>query len=214
MPIVTDTQSHIIHIDTHLAAANEAAASLQQGGNPQEIVLFLQGIGQHVQQHLQRLSTDPSRRPQVEAYTQQLQMLSQTIEQLGQLIQEQAQAMAQQQQAMAIQQGVDPKTAVLNAEVQAKIARQNAEVMANIQRQNTKAMADLSRRNAKTTADIQRANATAENSVGVAKKVIERPETEALKVQPSTKPVNSPPRILSLWVSIRKQFWNLKPIVI
>jgi hypothetical protein len=165
MPIVTDTQSHIIHIDTHLAAANEAAASLQQGGNPQEIVLFLQGIGQHVQDHLQRLSTDPSRRPQVEAYTQQLQMLSQTIEQLGQLIQEQAQAMAQQQQAMAIQQGVDPKTAVLNAEVQAKIARQNAEVMANIQRQNTKAMADLSRRNAKTTADIQRANATAESNL-------------------------------------------------
>jgi hypothetical protein len=165
MPIVTDTQSHIIHIDTHLAAANEAAASLQQGGNPQEIVLFLQGVGQHVQQHLQRLSTDPSRRPQVEAYTQQLQMLSQTIEQLGQLIQEQAQAMAQQQQAMAIQQGVDPKTAVLNAEVQAKIARQNAEAMANIQRQNTKAMADLSRRNAKTTADIQRANATAESNL-------------------------------------------------
>jgi hypothetical protein len=165
MPIVTDTQSHIIHIDTHLAAANEAAASLQQGGNPQEIVIFLQGIGQHVQQHLQRLSTDPSRRQQVDAYAQQLQMLSQTIEQLGQLIQEQAQAMAQQQQAMAIQQGVDPKTAVLNAEVQAKIARQNAEVMANIQRQNTKAMADLSRRNAKTTADIQRANATAESNL-------------------------------------------------
>jgi hypothetical protein len=165
MAVVTDTQNHIVHIDTHLAAANEAAASLQQGGNPQEIVLFLQGIGQHVQDHLQRLSTDPTRRPQVEAYAQQLQMLSQTIEQLGQMIQEQAQAMAQQQQAMAIQQGVDPKTAVLNAEVQSKIARQNAETMANIQRQNTKAMADLARRNAKTTADIQRANATAESNL-------------------------------------------------
>jgi hypothetical protein len=165
MAVVTDTQNHIVHIDTHLAAANEAAASLQQGGNPQEIVLFLQGIGQHVQDHLQRLSTDPTRRPQVEAYTQQLQMLSQTIEQLGQLIQEQAQAMAQQQQAMAIQQGSDPRTAVMNAEVQAKIARQNAETMANIQRQNTKAMADLARRNAKTTADIQRANATAESNL-------------------------------------------------
>ena len=76
-----------------------------------------------------------------------------------------AQAMAQQQQAQAIQQGSDPRTAVMNAEVQAKIARQNAETMANIQRQNTKAMADLSRRNAKTTADIQRANATAESNL-------------------------------------------------
>ena len=165
MAIVTDTQNQIVHIDTHLAAANEAASSIQQGGNPQEIMLFLQGIGQHVQDHLARLSTDPTRRPQVEAYAQQLQMLVQTVEQLGQMLAEQQQAMAQQQQAMAIQQGVDPRTAVMNAEVQAKIARQNAETMANIQRQNTKAMADLARRNAKTTADIQRANATAESNL-------------------------------------------------
>jgi hypothetical protein len=165
MAIVTDTQNQIVHIDTHLAAANEAAASIQQGGNPQEIMLFLQGIGQHVQDHLTRLSTDPTRRPQVEAYAQQLQMLVQTVQQLGEMLQEQQQAMAQQQQAQAIQQGVDPKTAVMNAEVQAKIARQNAETMANIQRQNEKAMADLARRNAKTTADIQRANATAESNL-------------------------------------------------
>jgi Asp-tRNA(Asn)/Glu-tRNA(Gln) amidotransferase C subunit len=165
MAIVTDTQNQIVHIDTHLAAANEAAASIQQGGNPQEIMLFLQGIGQHVQDHLARLSTDPTRRPQVEAYAQQLQMVVQTVQQLGELLQQQQEAQAQMQQAQAIQQGVDPKTAMMNAEVQAKIARQNAEVMANIQRQNEKAMADLARRNAKTTADIQRANATAESNL-------------------------------------------------
>jgi hypothetical protein len=165
MPIVTDTQNQIIHIETHLGAANEAASSLQGGGNPEEIMLFMQGIGQHVQQHIQRLATDPSRKQQVDAYVQQLGMLGETIKQLGQMLQEQQQAMAQQQQAMAIQQGSDPRTAVMNAEVQAKIARQNAETMANIQRQNTKAMADLSRRNAKTTADIQRANATAESNL-------------------------------------------------
>jgi hypothetical protein len=165
MPLVTDTQNQIIHIETHLGAANEAASSLQGGGNPEEIMLFMQGIGQHVQQHIQRLATDPSRKQQVDAYVQQLGMLGQTVEQLGQMLQEQQQAMAQQQQAQAIQQGSDPRTAVMNAEVQAKIARQNAETMANIQRQNTKAMADLSRRNAKTTADIQRANATAESNL-------------------------------------------------
>jgi hypothetical protein len=165
MPIVTDTQNQIIHIETHLGAANEAASSLQGGGNPEEIMLFMQGIGQHVQQHIQRLATDPSRKQQVDAYVQQLGMLGETIKQLGEMLQEQQQAMAQQQQAQAIQQGSDPRTAVMNAEVQAKIARQNAETMANIQRQNTKAMADLSRRNAKTTADIQRANATAESNL-------------------------------------------------
>ena len=162
MVVVTDTQNHIIHIDAHLAAANEAAGSIQQGGNPQEITLFLQGIGQHVQDHLLRLSTDPTRKNEAEAYRQQLQILSDTIQQLAGFIAEQEQAQMQMQQAGAIQQGVDPKTAVMNAEIQAKIARQNAEAAANIQRQNTKAMADLARRNAKTTADIQRANATAE----------------------------------------------------
>jgi len=165
MPIVTDTQDHVIHIDTHMAAANQAASSLQSGGNPQEIMLFMQGIGQHVQDHLQRLSTDPARRQQVDGYAQHLQELGKTIEQLGQMLQQQQQGQAQMQQAQAIQQGTDPRTAVMNADIQAKIARQNAETMANIQRQNAKTNADLSRRNAKTTADIQRANATAESDL-------------------------------------------------
>jgi hypothetical protein len=165
MPIVTDTQDHVIHIETHMAAANQAAASLQSGGNPEEIMLFMQGIGQHVQNHLQRLSLDPARRQQVDGYAQNLQELGKTIEQLGQMIQQQQQGQAQMQQAQAIQQGTDPKTALMNADIQAKIARQNAETMANIQRQNAKTNADLSRRNAKTTADIQRANATAESDL-------------------------------------------------
>ena len=165
MPVVTDTQDHVIHIETHMAAANQAASSLQSGGNPEEIMLFMQGIGQHVQNHLQRLSTDPARRQQVDAYSQNLQELGKTIEQLGQMLQQQQQGQAQMQQAQAIQQGTDPRTAVMNADIQAKIARQNAETMANIQRQNAKANADLSRRNAKTTADIQRANATAESDL-------------------------------------------------
>ena len=165
MPLVTDTQDQIVHIDTHLAAVNEVAASLQSGGNPQEILLFMQGVGQHVQQHIQRLATDPSRKRQVEAYLQNLQELAKTIEQLGQMLQQQQQAMAQQQQAQAIQQGSDPRTAIKNAEVQSKIARQDAETMASIQRQNTKSTADLAFRNAKTTADIQRANAIAESNL-------------------------------------------------
>ena len=165
MPVVTDTQDHVIHIETHMAAANQAASSLQSGGNPEEIMLFMQGIGQHVQNHLQRLSTDPARRQQVDGYAQNLQELGKTIEQLGQMLQQQQQGQAQMQQAQAIQQGTDPRTAVMNADIQAKIARQNAETMANIQRQNAKTSADLSRRNAKTTADIQRANATAESDL-------------------------------------------------
>lgn len=162
MALVTDTQDHVAHITTHLGAADEAAGSVQQGGNPQEIALFLSGIQQHVADHLARLATDPARKQQVEQFAAQLNNVAQVASQLTQLVQEQMQAQAMQQQAMAIQQGMDPKTAIMNAETQAKIQRDNAEVMANIQRQNAKAMADLGRRNAKTTADIQRANAMAE----------------------------------------------------
>ena len=162
MAVVTDTQNHTIHIGTHLAAASQVAGSLQAGGNPQEILLFMTGIQQHVGDHLQRLALDPARKSEVEAYVQQVNQLAQVIQQLNDMVQQQAQQMAAQQQAVAIQQGVDPKTAIMNAETQAKIARQNAETQANIQRQNAKAMADLTRRNAKTTADIQRSNATAQ----------------------------------------------------
>ena len=167
---VTDTQNQSIHIVVHLGAADAAAGSIEQGGNPQEVLLFLSAIDAHVKEHLQRLATDPTRKGEVEQFMAQLQELGQVIQQLGQMVQQQAQQQATQQQAQAVQQGTDPQTQLKAAEMQSEIQRQNALTLSEIQRQNAKAQADLQRKNAKTTADIQRQNAVAAANVNSAEK--------------------------------------------
>lgn len=160
--VVTDTQDHVVHLNVHLGAANSAAASLQQGGNPQEIALFLQGILQHGEQHLARLATNPGNAEMVKQYQSQLGEVAQVVGELGKMIQQQMQGAAMQQRAAAIQAGTDPMTALKSAEIQATIARQNAEAVAKIERDNAKAEADIVRKTAKATADINRGNAQTE----------------------------------------------------
>lgn len=160
--VVTDTQDHVVHLNTHIGAANAAAASLQQGGNPQEIALFLQGIVQHSQGHLQNLNTNPANKDLVKQYVAQLNEVQQVIVELSKMIGEQMQAAQAQQRAQAIQSGMDPRTMIQSAEVQAAIQRKNAEAMAKIQRDNAKAQADIVRKTAKTTADINRGTAQTE----------------------------------------------------
>jgi hypothetical protein len=159
--IVTDTQNHPVHCTIHLQAATEAANSLQQGGNPQEVLLFLQGIEQHVSQHLQKMQNNPIQANMVKMFAQQLQEMDKVVQELASHVQEQAQAQAQMRQAQAIQSGQDPKTAILAAQTQQQIMRENQLAMAEMQRKAAKAQVDSQAKIAKTTADINRSNAQA-----------------------------------------------------
>jgi hypothetical protein len=163
--VVTDTQDHTVHLNTHIGAANAAAASLQQGGNPQEIALFLQGITMHSQGHLERLQANPANADMVKQYVAQLREVQQVTVELGRMIEEQMQSAQAQQRVQAIQSGMDPETMILNAETQAAIQRDNAQALAKIQRDNAKAEADIVRKTAKTTSDINRSNAQAESQM-------------------------------------------------
>jgi hypothetical protein len=163
--VVTDTQDHVVHLNTHLAAANQAAASLQQGGNPQEIALFLQGILQHGGMHLERLAANPANGQIVKQYQGALGEVQQVLGELSKMIGQQMQAAQAQQRAGAIQSGMDPATMIRNAEVQAAIQRDNAQAMAKIQRDNAKAEADIVRKTARTTSDINQSTARTEVSL-------------------------------------------------
>ena len=152
--VVTDTQNHVVHLTVHLAAANEAAASIQQGANPSDVYAFLQGILIHSQDHLVRIAQDPTRGAEAQAFQQQLQQLTSVLGQLENLIKEQQANQANMQRAQAIQQGMDPKTQVLMAATQARIQRENMDTMADIQRSQMKAQAEVQRRNAEAAAGI------------------------------------------------------------
>lgn len=161
--IVTDTQNHLLHVQTHMAAANEAASSLQQGGSQSDVLMFLQGVGQHVQEHLQRLSANPMQKSDVAENLQKLQELQMVIKQLQAHVVDQHKAAAQAQQAQAIQQGTDPKIQILAAQTQQQIARDNALAQAEILRKNqvAQANAQIKAGSAAAKANIQAAEAAA-----------------------------------------------------
>ena len=155
--LVTDSQNHSVHIQVAFAAANEAASSLEQGGSQHDVLLFLQAVAQHIQQHLQMLARNPLQKSAAEHFSEQLKELLHVIQQLSQHVQEQA---AMQQRA----QTQTDKTALQTAKAQAEIARQDALAQAEIRRKQEIAAANMQIKAASTAAKInlQTAQANAE----------------------------------------------------
>ena len=141
--ILTDTQNDVVHAGVHMASVAEGLAALQQGGNPQEILVYAMAVLQHTGQHLQRIANDPLRQAEFEQLRQRFEGLQDQMEELGGLL-EQAQA-GEQQQAMAaqeaqmVQQGMDPKTQIKQAEAQQKmsISQQRAQNEMELSRMRT-----------------------------------------------------------------------------
>jgi biopolymer transport protein ExbB/TolQ len=141
--ILTDTQNDVVHAGVHMASVAEGLAALQQGGNPQEILVYAMAVLQHTGQHLQRIANDPLRQAEFEQLRQRFEGLQEQMEELGGLL-EQAQA-GEQQQAMAaqeaqmVQQGLDPKTQIKQAEAQQKmsISQQRAQNEMELSRMRT-----------------------------------------------------------------------------
>lgn len=96
--VITPTQNNLIHAEIHLQAAAQAAASLKMGGNPAEVMTFLEMVGPHIAEHLQLLEGDKVREAEVKVLAQQWKELASITDQLrkqiGGAIQEQ---MAEQQ---------------------------------------------------------------------------------------------------------------------
>lgn len=112
------TQNNIIHAQTHLQAGAQAAHTLQQGANPEEVYSFLEAVGPHIAKHLQELGKDPTRKGAVKALTKQLHDLGAITDKLADRLKQQH---ASQQKARAVSSGMDPDTQLKAAETQAKM---------------------------------------------------------------------------------------------
>jgi len=122
--ILTDTQNDVAHAGVHMTSVAEGLASLQQGGNPDEILVYAMAALQHTGLHLARLQNDPLRQNEFQQLAQRFEILQQQMQELGGLV-ENFQAMQQdQQQAQQVQQGMDPKVQIKQAEAQQKMAIQ------------------------------------------------------------------------------------------
>lgn len=87
--VPTDSQNPMIFAQTFLEAADQAAGSLEQGGDPREVAQFLDLSGQAIAIHLSRMAQDPSRKSQLDQMEQQFKALSQVHDQLVEMIQSQ-----------------------------------------------------------------------------------------------------------------------------
>lgn len=92
------TDNHVIHADSHITACSQAVQSVQQGGNPAEILGFSDLAAPHAMEHIQKLENDPSRKREIKALTDAWNKMAQLMQELEQMVKQQAQKQQQQGQ--------------------------------------------------------------------------------------------------------------------
>lgn len=143
-PVMVPTQNPMIFAAIFLQAADAAAQGVQQGGNPMEVVSFLDLALPATGQHIARMAQDKSRAETVRDMTAKVKELQQFNEQLKQQIAQQQQEQARQQQEMQqLQSGQDPETQIGMAKVQAKERVDMAKAQGALAIKAQKQIADL-----------------------------------------------------------------------
>jgi hypothetical protein len=154
--VVTASQNPAVFVTTFLKAAEDAAGSVEQGGNPQEVASFLDLCGQAIAQHLKRLSTDPSRAGLVKMLTLKFKELGQVLDQLKQLLQKQAEEQQQKQEQMQQQQGQQQSDfALAKARLEGELALKSRKTEFGIQEKSVKTRQGMALKDATTAQQIR-----------------------------------------------------------
>jgi hypothetical protein len=134
-PVVDSSQNPVVFAQTFLKAGVDALTSLQQGGNPLEVLAFLTLCGPAIAAHLERMMNDITRKKVYSVLEKQWEMLAMQTDKLRALtmkIQEQAKAQQQAQaQAMTDEQLKAAKT-------QSDIALKTVKTQAQLQQSQEK----------------------------------------------------------------------------
>lgn len=154
-PVVTSSQNAVTYASTFLAAGVQAIQSVQQGGDPLEVLKFLGICGPAIHAHLERFKDDPTRKGVYDALTQQWEKLAELTDHLKKMVGQQQQQMAQQKQktgkAMTDEQ-------LKTMQTQSDIARKNAKARSQIQISEAKARQRMNLDDASTASQIHREN--------------------------------------------------------
>lgn len=165
--VVTGTQNPVIFARTFIEAGKQAVQSLQQGARPEEVVGFLDLLGQAAAAHLQKMAADPSRKQIYQALHAQWQELANIHDQLVEQIQQQRQEQEQQQQenqmkqleAMIAGNGNDPDHQLAAAKLQNNMRLAQAKAGHGMELKTLKTRSDLALADARTAAEIRRKGA-------------------------------------------------------
>jgi hypothetical protein len=116
-PVVAPEQNPVVFATSFLGACWQAVGSLQQGGDPAEVLQFVHIAGPAALAHMQRFAKDPSRQGIYKVMDAQMKKLQTTVDQ----IQKKFNDMQKQKQQAKAQQG--PK---LPPEVQQDLMQKDA----------------------------------------------------------------------------------------
>ncbi len=178
MPTFSPSQNPLIFATTFLQAASQSLESLQQGGNPVEVVQFLNTIGPGIALHIQRMSGDPTRAAIAMNLGKQAERIGAIADQLKAKIAEQAKA--QQDQQQKTQQALSDAQ-LSQLETQSKIRDRDAKTQAGIKDKQQKSQQDMAIKDATAASqiEIQRAKTLHEIQMGRLEGLANTPNAEA-----------------------------------
>lgn len=147
--MITDSQNHVLHLQAHIAKATEIAQAVQQGANPQAVTEYFGILIPHMQEHLQALSADESRKNEAKAFGDQIKEITGFANEVANQVAQEMQQQAQQQQG----QQVSDEQLKIEA-MQREEARKDAVLQAEIERQNLKLKQEMAIADAKAAASL------------------------------------------------------------
>jgi hypothetical protein len=184
-PVIYSPQdNHVIHAQVHLQNATGAIQSLQQGGDPAQVLAALDMVMPHASMHIVALEGNPARQNEAKLLRQQWNDIAKLTDQLRKNVQkmqeDQQKSQQAQARAQAIQGGQDPEFRLKVAEQQADLAlRQNKQnVMlsqkaekdkANMALADAKAASEIRLSAARTLSEIEVSKAKAATEIEVSK---------------------------------------------
>ncbi len=150
--IITDSQNHLLHSQTHLAKGSEVAQAIQQGGNAAAAADFFGILIPHIEEHIGQLSADENRKQEVKMLSDQLGELAGFANEVANQV---AQEMQQQQEAqMQAEAGPSADEQIKAAAMERDEARKDAALQAEIQRSDIKLKQEMALADAKAAAAI------------------------------------------------------------
>ena len=159
-PVITSSQNALTFAAAFLAAGVQAVQSVQQGGNPLDVLKFMQLDGPAIAKHLQRFAHDPLRAGAWKELSKQWQQLAKVVDDLTKMVQKQMQQQKQQQTQTASSMN-DMQIANAKAQNDMKIKQAKTQQQLQIQREKhqlgtAKTVQDMRLSDAKTAAEIHR----------------------------------------------------------
>ena len=153
--VITDSQNHLIHAQTHLAKGGELAQAVQQGADGSQIAEYFGLLIPHIGEHLMQLSVDPNRKTETKQLEEQLNELTgfanELANQVTQQMEQQAQAQAEMQAQPA---GPSPEEQLKMAAMEREEARKDAALRAEIERNNLKLRQEMALADARAAANL------------------------------------------------------------